>query len=98
MKSGRIPILGRALTLRPKKCTDQKKAASLTFPGTIRIKKCVLGDHSKSRKHNEAVQDAKMRNVTAKAVLKEVMREGNGLTNTFRLVLWLARGHCPPQD
>ena len=51
-------------------CTDQKKAASLTFSGTNRIKKCVLEDHSKSRKHNEAVQDAKMRNVTAKAVLK----------------------------
>ena len=72
-------------------CTDQKKAASLTFPGTNRIKKCVLGDHSKSKKHNKAVQDAKMRNVTAKAVLKEVLREDNGLTNTFRLVLWLAK-------
>ena len=44
----------------------------MTFPGTNRIKKYVLKDHSKSRKHNEAVQDSKMRNVTAKAVLKEV--------------------------
>ena len=53
-------------------CIDQKKAASLTFPGTNRIKKCFFEDHSKRTKHNEDVQDAKMRNVTAKAVLKEV--------------------------
>ena len=76
MKSGMIPILGRALTLRKKMycqvCTNEEKAASLTFPGTNRIKKYVLEDHSKSRKHIEAVQDAKMRNVTVKAVLKEV--------------------------
>ena len=70
MKSGRVPILGRALTFVQKMYCQ--KAASLTFPCTNRIKKCVLEDHSKSRKHNEAVQDAKMRNVTAKAVLKEV--------------------------
>ena len=70
MKSGRVPILGRALTFVQKMYCQ--KAASLTFPGTNRIKKCVLEDHSKSRKHNEAVQDAKMINVTAKAVLKEV--------------------------
>ena len=82
---------GSSKTMYCQICTDKKKATSLKFPGTNRIKKCVLGDHSKNRKHNEAVQEAKMRNVTAKAVLKEVRREGNGLANTFRLVLWLAK-------
>ena len=72
-------------------CTDQKKTTSLTFPGTDRIKKCVLGDHDKGKKHKEAVEEARMRNVTAKAMLKETTREDSGLANTFRLVLWLAK-------
>ena len=55
-KSGRIPIVGHGLIFRHKKmycqvCTNQNKASSRTFPGTNRIKKCILRDQSKSRKH-----------------------------------------------
>ena len=41
-------------------CTDHKDN-SLCFPGTNRLKKAVLGDHEKSKKHKEATFDNRIR-------------------------------------
>lgn len=67
-----------------------EKVTSLTFPGTERINMC-LGDHNKGKKHREAVEEAKMRNVTATAMLKEVVWKEIGLANMLCIILWLAK-------
>ena len=87
MKTGRTRILGQDMTPQLavcQVCTDHKKDNS---PGTNRLKKAVLGDHEKSKKHKEATVANTIKNTLPQCMLRQVAQDDESLGNIFR---WLA--------
>ena len=62
-------------------CTSTKQKSALFYPGTMRMKKSVLLEHSKTQAHVRAVVGHKSTGIT---------EEDNGLFNVFRAILFLA--------
>ena len=68
-----------------------KQRSAMAFPGSNRLKRCVLQEHEKTHAHKHALTAVKQKNRTAEAILQELQRNDKALVNLFRVMLCLAR-------